>query len=132
MATLALNLAPRVTMEQRARVMAYGGRERRRRFVYVTRNSEYHVFDQVCVAIRDKRSGAFVDDHSALRRRIEGGVRVFSNGAAIPTLRPPEVGTPMYFNIDDECSEQVITSKLIAVSRPEEQDLDRYPAAKVG
>jgi hypothetical protein len=107
--------------------MAYSGRERRRRFVYETRNSEYHVFDEVCVAIRDKRSGDWLDHHSALRRRIEGGVRVFSNGAAIPTLKSPELGAPMYFHIDDACNEQVITSKLVAVNRPELDDLDRYP-----
>lgn len=112
--------------------MEYSGKERRRRFVYETRNSEYHVFDRVCVAIRDKQSGDWVYRHSALRRRIEGGVRVFSNGAAIPTLRPPEVGAPMYFHADDECYEQIITSKIVAVGRPELDDLERYPAAKTG
>ncbi len=112
--------------------MAYRGRERRRRFVYETRNSEYHVFDQICVAIRDKRTGDWVGEHSAIRRRIEGGVKVFSNGAAIPTLRDPEVGAPMYFHIDDEHSEQVITSKIVGVGRPERDDLDHYPAAKTG
>jgi hypothetical protein len=113
--------------------MAYdSGRERRRRFVYETRNSEYHVFDHICVAIRDKQSGDWVRAHNALRKRIEGGVRVFSNGAAIPTLRAPEVGTPMYFHIDKSCSEQVITSRLIAVNRPEKHDLARYPSAKAG
>lgn len=109
--------------------MAYQGRERRRRFVYQTRNSEYHVLDEVCVAIRDKRSGDWVERHSALRRRIEGGVRVFSNGAAIPTLKPPEVGAPMYFHVDASCHEQVVTSKVLAVTRPDEDDLARYPAA---
>lgn len=97
--------------------------------MFETRNSEYHVLDDVCVAIRDKRTGEWLEEHSALARRIEGGVRVFSNGAAIPTLRPPEVGAPIYFHIDDDCHEQVITSKLIAVERPERRDLVRYPAA---
>ena len=85
------------------------------------------MFDHVCVAIRDKRSGDWMRDHSALRRRIEGGVRVFSNGAAIPTLGEPEVGAPMYFHIDDQCHEQLITSKVIAVGRPEKRDLAAYP-----
>ena len=112
--------------------MEYSGKNRRRRFVYETRNSEYHVFDRTCIAIRDKHSGDWIDGHSALRRRIEGGVRVFSNGAAIPTLKPPEIGAPMYFHIDDACAEQVITSKIVAVNRPDLDDLDRYPTAKTG
>ena len=112
--------------------MAYSGKERRRRFVYETRNSEYHVLDHVCVAIRDKQTGDWMEGHTAMRKRIEGGVRVFSNGAAIPTLRPPEVGAPMYFHIDDDCYEQVITSRLVAVNRPEEQDLEHYDAKKTG
>ncbi len=88
--------------------------------------------DHVCVAIRDKITGEWQSHHSALRRRIEGGVRVFSNGAAIPTLEGPEVGAPMYFHVDDACTEQVITSKIVEVGRPEFEDLDRYPAAKTG
>ncbi len=95
--------------------------------MYETRNSEYHVFDQTCVAIRDKRSGGWVDAHSALKRPIEGGVRVFSNGAAIPTCEPPEIGSPMYFHTDEERTEQVITSKVVAVGRPDREDLIYYP-----
>lgn len=109
--------------------MVHKGRERRRRFVYITKNSEYHVFDGICVAIKSKRTGVWVDRHAALTRRLEGGVRMLSSGAAVPTLGAPEIGSPMYFQIDDEHDEQVITSRVLAVARPLPDDLRRYPAA---
>lgn len=105
------------------------GRERRRRFVYTTKNREYHVMDRLCVAVRDLQSGDWVEDHKALRRRLEGGVRVFSNGVAVPSLSPPEVGAPIFFSYidaDDE-SHDVITSKLQSVDRPALEDLVKYP-----
>jgi hypothetical protein len=109
--------------------MTKHGRERRRRFVYITKNSEYHVFDGICVAIKSKRTGAWVDRHAALTRRLEGGVKMLPSGAAVPTLGAPEIGDPMYFQIDDDRDEQVITSRVIAVDRPRPDDLVRYPAA---
>ncbi|MCA9618326.1 MAG: hypothetical protein KC731_04875 [Myxococcales bacterium] len=102
------------------------GKERRRRFVYVTRNTEYHCFDDVCVAVRDRRSGSFVDSHSALARRLEGGVRLIAGGA-VPTLRGPEVGSPMYFGERRRDEGEVITSRLEAVDRPAIADLALYP-----
>ena len=35
----------------------YRGTERRRHRVYMTRNTEYHFRDGVCVAVRDRRTG---------------------------------------------------------------------------
>lgn len=108
--------------------MAKERNERRRRFVFLTRNSEYHCFDGVCVAVRDRSSGQWLERHPAVRRRIEGGVKVFSNGAIIPSLRDPEIGDPMYFVLaqarDDQ---QLVTSRLELVDRPAIADLDRYP-----
>ncbi|MEM6786646.1 MAG: hypothetical protein AAF715_03925 [Myxococcota bacterium] len=90
--------------------------------------------DHVCVAVRDLESGAWVEPHQALRRRLEGGVRVFPNGVAVPSLRPPEVGSPMFFSSpeerdDDPEPRDVITSKLQSVDRPHRRDLIKYPAA---
>lgn len=106
-------------------------RERRRRFVYTTKNREYHVFDETCVAVRDRASGRWVDDHRALAQRLRGGVRVFPNGAAVPTLEPPELGAPMYFSLGEDARD-VVTSRLEEVGRPEIDDLDRYPLALNG
>ena len=104
--------------------------ERRRRFVYVTRNSEYHVFDDVCVGVRDKYSGQWCNDHGAIRNQLEGGARVLSNGAVVPTLRAPTVGDPIYFSMaHSHEDDQIITSRLLSVARPRRADLTRYPAA---
>ncbi len=100
--------------------MAYRGKERRRRFVYTTRNTDYHVYNNVCVAVRDRCSGDWLSKHAALSRRLEGGVRVFSNGAVLPSLKPPEIGDPIYFVLDLVGEdEQLVTSRLQQVGRPE-------------
>ena len=104
------------------------GKERRRRFVYVTKNREYHVFDAICVGVRDRRSGRWVEEHGAIRRRVEGGVRIFESGAAVPTLRNPEVGAPMFFHVSEEDGD-IITSCIQDIARPKLEDLAKYPAA---
>lgn len=107
------------------------GSERRRRWVYATRNSEYHTKDDICVAVRDLRTGAWVPSHRALRRRLEGGVRVFSNGAVLPSLEAPRVGDSMYFHLaeDDDRGRQLVTSRLQEIRRPKLDDLDHHLGA---
>jgi hypothetical protein len=107
--------------------MSYPGRDRRRRFVYVTRNTEYHCHDGVCVAVRDRNSGDWAETHTAMRRRLEGGVRVFPSGVAVPMCDDPEVGSPIYFAERNDGDTQVITSRVEAVDRPAIEDLARYP-----
>ncbi len=108
--------------------MGYRGKERRRRFVYTTRNTDYHIYDSICVAVRDRSTGSWLEGHAAVSRRLEGGVRVFSNGAVLPSLKPPELGDPIYFVLDcaDE-DEQLVTSRLQQVGRPAGDELPRYP-----
>ena len=108
--------------------MSFPGAERRRRHVYVTRNTEYHLFDDTCVGVRDRRSKQWARRHKALRRRLEGGVRIYSNGAVCPSLAPPTVGDAIYFVIDDS-GEDLVTSKLVSIGRPSRDDLTRYPVA---
>ena len=110
--------------------MDYQGRERRRRFVYVTRNTEYHVMDRVCVGVRDRQSGDWQHRHLAVQRRLEGGARVLGNGAIVPSLDGPAVGHSIYFVVEDiEEMREIVTSRLEAIARPEIEDLMRYPAA---
>ena len=110
--------------------MGYRGRERRRRIVYTTRNTDYHVLDGVCVAVRDRRSGRWVERHVALAQRLEGAARLFPNGAAAPTLEPPRVGDPMFFDAERQVvPTQVVTSRVETIGRPATADLARYPAA---
>jgi hypothetical protein len=98
--------------------------------VYTTRNTDYHVFDGLCVAVRDRKGGSWLDPHVALARRLEGAARLFPNGAAVATEEPPRVGNAMFFDSgDDAMPGQVVTSRVESVGRPNTDELRRYPAA---
>lgn len=115
-------LAPDVRMRVEAHMAAktaeseqYRGPERRRYRLFVTRNTEYHCRDNVCVAVRDRRSDVWVRAHLALHRRVTGGVKVLPNGTAIPSCDDPRVGEALYFGEDGR---ELITSVLCGVERP--------------
>ena len=93
----------------------FQGPERRRHRVYVTRNTEYHFRDGFCVAVRDRRTGKFLQSHLALRRRIHGGLRFFLNGAIIPNPGEPQPGEALYF---ESSGRDLVTSPLESVERP--------------
>jgi hypothetical protein len=93
----------------------YEGPERRRHRIYVTRNTEYHLRDGVCVAVRDRRSGSFNPRHEALNRRVRGGVRLQANGVLVPCHLEPEPGDALLF-ADDE--RDLVTSAIHSIERP--------------
>jgi hypothetical protein len=103
----------------------FGGPERRRHRVYVTRNTEYHFRDGFCVAVRDRRTGEFLHGHLALRRRIHGGLRFFLNGAIVPNAGEPRPGEAIYFAYDGR---DLVTSPLEAVERPAKDVVAAYPS----
>lgn len=108
---------------------SFEGPERRRHRVFVTRNTEYHLRDGVCVAVRDRSSKRWAEGHMALRLRVEGAVRVHSNGALIPTVSPPESGDALFFaykTIDGE-DRQLVTSRIEEIGRPPKADVMSYP-----
>ena len=119
----ASSLTPAATYE--------GGPERRRHKVYVTRNTEYHVRDGVCVAVRDRGSKRFRDAHIALNLPMEGGVRVYSNGAVLPSMGEPRVGDAIYFarKLTSNDDHQIVTSRLESIGRPPKRDVLMYPLA---
>jgi hypothetical protein len=96
----------------------FAGPDRRRHRVYVTKNTEYHFRDGFCVAVRDRRTGDFLQGHLALRRRIHGGLKFFLNGAIIPNPGEPQVGEALYFASDGR---DLVTSPLEAVERPSKE-----------
>jgi hypothetical protein len=102
----------------------YAGPERRRHRVYVTRNTEYHFRDGVCVAVRDRRTGKFVQGHSALFGRIDAGIKFFDNGSIAPAAGDPQPGDCLYF---ESGGRDLVTSPLEAVDRPSRDTVDRYP-----
>ena len=110
--------------------MSYTGVERRIHKVYVTRNTEYHVREGVCVAVRDRNGGGFHTAHIALSLRVEGAVRIYSNGGVIPHANAPEAGDSIYFTYrrPDGEERQIVTSRLLSVERPAKAVVASYPA----
>lgn len=101
----------------------YGGPDRRIHKVYVTRNTEYHVRANVCVAVRDRRSGRWVEGHAAIRKRLEGSLHFHENGVS-PNIGVPNVGDAIYFRTGEQ---DLITSRLESVARPEKSIVKNYP-----
>jgi hypothetical protein len=108
----------------------YAGPERRRHKVYVTQNSEYHCRDGICVAVRNKRSGLFVQGHSALGRQLRAGVRFDDSGAVSSVSRPDAslVGDQICFcsRTEIHSSTDVVTSPVEAVERPTKDTVRAY------
>ncbi len=102
----------------------YAGPERRRHRVFVTRNTEYHFRDGLCVAVRDRRTGQFMQGHSALAGRIDAGIKFFDNGSIAPSAGEPRPGECLYFASDGR---DLVTSPLEAVERPALQTVSMYP-----
>ena len=112
-------------MDSPSKNPAYKGTERRRHRVYMTRNTEYHFRDGVCVAVRDRRTGDWLPGHLALRRPLFGGLRFFLNGALLPNPGEPEVGEALFFG---EGGRDLITSPLQGIERPTRETVEDYPA----
>jgi hypothetical protein len=101
----------------------YRGPERRVHRMYVTRNTEYHFRGEQCVAVRDRRTGKWLEAHLAIDRKLAGGVRFFENGTAVPSCASPQVGEALYF---DEDGRELITSVLSSIERPAKHVVETY------
>jgi len=102
----------------------YIGPERRRRRVYLTRNTEYHFLDTVCVAVRHRDTGQWRVAHVALQRTLSGAVCFTAEGELHPKPDLPLVGDALFFATDGA---DVITSALTAIGRPLPQTVASYP-----
>ena len=102
----------------------YKGVDRRRHKVYVTRNTEYHFRDGLCVAVRDRRSGEWISDHVALQRPISGSLKFYPNGAIRPSLGQPRMGEALFFATGGR---DLVTSPLLEVERPAKAIVSTYP-----
>ena len=101
----------------------YRGPDRRLHRMYVTRNTEYHFRGERCVAVRDRRTGTWLDSYLAIDRRLAGAVRFHGNGVAVPSAEAPKVGEALYF---DEDGRELITSLLASIERPGREVVQRY------
>ena len=102
----------------------YQGKNRRKHRVFLTRNTEYHFRDSVCVAVRCRRSGEWLPGHLALRRELFGSIRFFMNGALLPNPGEPKVGEALFFASGGR---DLITSPLVSVERPAKELVRDYP-----
>jgi hypothetical protein len=105
--------------------MSYEGPDRRRHRVYVTRNTEYHLRDDVCVAVRDRETRRFKPGHIALRLRLQGAVTLDPARGCAPSLEEPRPGDAIFFNVRDD--RQIVTSRIEAIDRPTKVDVAAYP-----
>lgn len=103
--------------------MRYAGRDRRIHKVFVTRNTEYHVRRNLCVAVRDRRSGDWLPAHLAFQRLVSGGLRFHRNGGIMPNEGVPAVGESLFFCADGQ---DLVTSPVIAIERPEREVVASY------
>jgi hypothetical protein len=99
------------------------GAERRRHKLFVTQNTEYHVRDRQCVAVRDLWTGEWRDEHPAVGRRLFGAVRPGVYG--LEPLDQPEVDCLLWFENGEN---DILTSRLTVVTRPAKRCLRKYPA----
>jgi hypothetical protein len=112
--------------------MDYPGPDRRVHKVYLTRNTEYHLKDNVCVAVRDRGTRQFRNAHIALSLKMEGGVKIFANGAVVPNIAQPLIGDAMFFNVPmgDGEYRQIVTSRVEQIDRPPKRDVMMYPRTR--
>ena len=103
--------------------MSYEGTDRRRHRLIVTRNTEYHVRRDLCVAVKDRRSGEWLRSHLALRNRVHGGIRFARNGGIVPNPGSPRVGESLFFHA---AGRDLVTSPVLSVVRPERSTVSRY------
>jgi hypothetical protein len=108
--------------------MNYEGNERRRHRLIVTRNTEYHLRDDVCVAVRDRSTKRWCEGHLAVNLKCEGGVKFHPNGAVIPSLMQPIAGDAIYFSYKTSGGEerQLVTSRIESVARTPKRDVLAY------
>jgi len=96
--------------------------ERRIHKVYVTRNTEYHLRRDECIAVRDRRTGHWLEAHAAVRKNLGGSVYFHTNGIC-PTAGGPRVGDSIYFRNGER---DLITSRVESIERPEKHIVLQY------
>lgn len=101
----------------------YRGQERRRHTLYVTKNTEYHVRDGVCIAVKSRVKGTWTLNHSTLNRAVTSAVR-FSAGDPCPSLEPAAIGDALFFG---DGGSDIVTSRLLEITRPAKQVVEAYP-----
>jgi len=104
--------------------MAFQGNDRWIHKVFVTRNTEYHVRRDLCVGVRDRRSGRWLRGHLALKSRVSGGLRFNLEGGIVPNAGIPSIGDSLFFHA---AGRDLVTSPVISIERPPRDVVHDYP-----
>jgi hypothetical protein len=80
-------------------------------WLYATKNTEYHVHDGVCTAVRDRASGRYVADHPALNRRLTGSMRLTLRDTRLH-VREPRLGEGLFFILEEGF---VLTGAIVTI-----------------
>jgi len=92
-------------------------RERRHNWAYLTRNTVYYTRQGRCVAVRDRTSGRWVEDHAAIRAELYGSMAINDNSEVLrPRFLDVQVGEQLCFV--REGRNTLVTSRLEEVRRP--------------
>ncbi|MEE8408000.1 MAG: hypothetical protein V3T05_00210 [Myxococcota bacterium] len=101
----------------------FRGSDRRRHSVYITRNSEYHLRDRLCVGVRGT-DGEWLEDHAAVGSELVATMQ--PNGAIVlADVGRPRVGGRLCFASD------LMTSSVLSVTRPSVTAVLHYPEVSV-
>ena len=100
----------------------YIGPERRIHKILVTRNTEYHIRKNHCVAVRDIRSGVWQYHHKALGSSLRGSFLSGQAGGYQFTEAFPKIGERICFSND------IFTSPIHTICRPERYIVETYKA----
>lgn len=104
--------------------MDYTGPDRRIHKVFVTRNSEYHLRRDRCVAVRERHTGTWLRDHVALGHRATASIRYSDDGIAGLERTLPDIGDSLYFSRPQK--DPVVSSPVMSVERPEKDIVTQY------
>ena len=104
--------------------MGYLGKERRIHRIFVTRNSEYHVRRNVCVGVKDRRTGDWLSGHLAIKSTVSGGLKFHDNGAISASEGLPTIGESLFFIA---AGRDLITSPVLSIERPVQEIVHHYP-----
>lgn len=99
--------------------------ERRVHKVFVTRNTEYHVRKNLCVGVRDRKSGRWMRGHIALRSEVAGGLSFLQTGGVRASDAFPSIGESLFFCRDGR---DLVTSAVVSVERPIRSIVAAYEA----
>jgi hypothetical protein len=97
--------------------------ERRHHKMYVTKNTEYHMRDDICVGIRKKKTGLWITNSKALKARLVGAIKSL-NELILAKGKEPQIGEPLLF-INPE-GEDIVTTSVYEIKRPPKEAVQYY------